>query len=206
MWRLRITPFFVYLKHLWCIFTYFGSYFLMGFRWCKNKNDRNGGMWQSGVLKSLQWRLSSIEGRLPLKGLLHQSSSPIEGCLLSKVVFHWRSSSIEGCLPSKVDFLPSSVPIGKPSRIEIALNMVITTIHQISSGTARKVSKSIDVNDFQFWMALHLSSEWLAWPVVGRCFSRSALDSRLATTLPDYYFHHSLFFSSTIFLHRDLFS
>ena len=55
-------------------------------------------------------RLSSIEGHLPLrvifhqKFVFHQMSSSIKCCLPSKVVFNRRSSSIEGRLPSKVVF------------------------------------------------------------------------------------------------------
>ena len=49
-------------------------------------------------------RLSSIEGHLPLKVIFHQRLSSIKGCLPLKVVFHQRSSSIEGRLPSKVIF------------------------------------------------------------------------------------------------------
>ena len=49
-------------------------------------------------------RSFSIEVHLPSKGVFHQKLSSIEGDLASKVVFHWRSSFIKGHLALKVLF------------------------------------------------------------------------------------------------------
>ena len=68
------------------------------------KNDHNGGIWQSGILKSFQWRSSSIKCRLPNKVVFQTRSSSNNSLLPSKVVVHRWSSSIKGRLPSKVIF------------------------------------------------------------------------------------------------------
>ena len=70
----------------------------------RTKKYCKGGVWQSGIMKTLFRKSSSIDGCLPLKVIFHQRSSSTEGRLLSKVVFHQRLSSIKGCLPSMVIF------------------------------------------------------------------------------------------------------
>ena len=93
------------------------------------KNYCKGGVWQSGSLKSLYRKLSSNEGRLPLKVVFHRRSfsvkDSIKGRLPSKISFHQRSSSIEACLPSQAMFqqrlsfikgcVPSKVPFHRRS-------------------------------------------------------------------------------------------
>ena len=59
---------------------------------------------KSSLFLRLSSLSSSIEDRLPSKGVFHQKLSSIKGHLPSKVVFHRRSSSIKGCLPLKVIF------------------------------------------------------------------------------------------------------
>ena len=62
------------------------------------------------------WRLFSIEGRPPSKGVLHRRSSSIKGRLQSQRSssiegrLHWSSSSIKGRLPSLVDSIIGCLP------------------------------------------------------------------------------------------------
>ena len=64
-------------------------------------------------------RLSSTEGRLPLKVVFHRWVSSTEGRLPPKFVFHQRSSSNKGYLPPKVVFhqRPSSIEGHLPSKV-----------------------------------------------------------------------------------------
>ena len=67
-------------------------------------------------------RLSSTEGHLPLKVFFHSRSSSTQGRLPLKVVFNQRSSSIEDCLPSKVVFhwRSSSIKGDLPSKFGLS--------------------------------------------------------------------------------------
>ena len=62
------------------------------------------------------WRLFSIEGRPPSKGVLHRRSSSIKSRLQSQRSssiegrLHWSSSSIKGRLPSLVDSIIGCLP------------------------------------------------------------------------------------------------
>ena len=127
---------------------------------CMMQNDRNSGIWQSGISKSLYKKWSSNESRLPMRVVIHLWSSSIEGRLPSKVKFHQRSSSLKGCLPWKVVFLERS------SSIMVVFNQ------RSSSIKGRLPSKVV----FLLQAAPELPLKWIKQYELGR------LDNKLTGT------------------------